>query len=62
MAFSLLEEHLGIPPESLWQYTAEWVAPPPLSDSRIISDFPGIGAEFRKKQFSLLWRGAVAMV
>jgi hypothetical protein len=28
-----------------------------LFDSRIISDFPEIFAEFRGKQFSLLWRG-----
>jgi hypothetical protein len=32
--------------------------PVPLFDSRIISDFPEIFAEFRKKQFSLLWRGS----
>jgi archaellum component FlaC len=30
----------------------------PLFDSRIISDFPEIFAEFRTKQFSLLWRGS----
>jgi hypothetical protein len=31
-------------------------SPVPLLDSRIISDFPEILAEFRKKQISLLWR------
>jgi hypothetical protein len=56
--FSLLEEHFEIPPESLWQYAAERIAhpPPPPLNSRIISDFPEIFAEFRKKRFSLLWR------
>jgi hypothetical protein len=29
-----------------------------LLDSRIISDIPEIFAEFRRKQFSLLWRGS----
>jgi hypothetical protein len=34
-------------------------APPPASalGSKIISDFPEIFAEFRRKKFSLLWRG-----
>jgi hypothetical protein len=27
-------------------------------DSRIISDFPEIFAEFQRKRFSLLWRGS----
>jgi hypothetical protein len=54
---SLLEEHFGIPPESLWQCAAERITHPPLN-SRIISEFPDIFAEFRKKQFSLLWRGS----
>jgi hypothetical protein len=35
--------------------------PPPSApggfDSRIVSDFPTIFAEFRGKQFKLLWRG-----
>jgi hypothetical protein len=56
-----LEEDFGIPPESLWQCAAERIAhpppPPPPPDSRIISDFPEILAEFKKKRFSLLWRG-----
>jgi hypothetical protein len=56
---SLLEEHFEIPPQSLWQCTAEQVShPPPPFDSQIISDFPAIFAEFRKKRFSLLWRGS----
>jgi hypothetical protein len=56
---SLLEEHFGIPPESLWQCAAEWIAHPlsPL-DSRIISEFPDIFAEFKGKHFELLWRGS----
>jgi hypothetical protein len=38
---SLLEEDLGIPPESLWYVIAERIAHPPSPlDSRIISDFP----------------------
>jgi hypothetical protein len=37
---------------ALWRFPAA----PPL-DSRIVSDFPVIFAEFRGKQFSLLWRG-----
>jgi hypothetical protein len=57
---SLLEEHFEIPPESVWQSAVELIThpsvPPSLLDSRIISDFPEIFAEFRKKQFSLLWR------
>jgi hypothetical protein len=57
---SLLNEHFGIPPESIWQCAAERIAhpPPPPLDSRIISDFPEIFAEFRGKRFSLLWRGS----
>jgi hypothetical protein len=31
---------------------------PGIFDSRIISGFPEIFAEFREKQFSLLWRGS----
>jgi predicted nucleic acid-binding Zn-ribbon protein len=31
---------------------------PGVFDSRIISDFPEIFAEFRKNQISLLWRGS----
>jgi hypothetical protein len=57
---SLLCEDFGIPPESVWQCTVELIAhpPPPPFDSRIISDLPEIFAEFRKKRFSLLWRGS----
>jgi hypothetical protein len=55
---SLLDEHFGIPPESVWQCAVELVIPPPPLDSRIISDFPKIFAEFRRKRFSLLWRGS----
>jgi hypothetical protein len=57
---SLLSEHFDHPPESVWQNTAELIShsPPPPFDSQIISDFPEIFAEFRKKQFSLLWRGS----
>jgi hypothetical protein len=32
--------------------------PVPSFNSRIISDFPEIFTEFRKKQFSLLWQGS----
>jgi hypothetical protein len=56
---SLLEEYLGIPSESLWYVIAERIAHPPFPlDSRIISDFPEIVAEFQWKRFSLLWRGS----
>jgi hypothetical protein len=58
-SLSLLSERLEIPSESLWQCAAELIAHPPfLFDSQIISDFPEIFAEFRGKQFSLLWRGS----
>jgi hypothetical protein len=50
---SLLEE---IPPESLWYFIAERIAH--LLDSGIISDFPGIFAEFRGKGFGIVWRGS----
>jgi hypothetical protein len=49
--FSLLEEDLRIPRESLCIVIAERIAPPPL-DSRIILDFPEIFAEFQRKRFS----------
>jgi hypothetical protein len=57
---SLLDEHFGMPPESVWESVAERIPhpPPPFPDSRVISDFPEIFAEFRKKQISLLWRGS----
>jgi hypothetical protein len=48
-----------IPPESVWQNSVELI-PHPLDvfDSEIIWDFPEIFTEFRRKQFSLLWRGS----
>jgi hypothetical protein len=56
---SLLEEDLEIPLESVWQSAAERIAHPPSPfESQIISDFPEIFAEFRRKRFSLLWRGS----
>jgi hypothetical protein len=58
-SFGTLDEHLGIPPESVWQCAVEWTTHP-LSrsfDSRIISEFPEIFAKFRGKHFELLWRG-----
>jgi hypothetical protein len=52
-----LEEDFAIP-ESLWQCAAERIAHPPFPlNSRIISKFPEIFAEFKKKRFSPLWRG-----
>jgi hypothetical protein len=56
---SLLDEHFGIPPESVWQGAAELIAHPPhhLFDLRMLSDFPEIFAEFRGKRFKILWRG-----
>jgi hypothetical protein len=48
-----------MPPESVWQCAVEQIAHPlGVFDSRIISDFPDIFAEFRRKQISLLWRGS----
>jgi hypothetical protein len=57
---SLLMEHFEIPHESAWESAVEVITlPPPLQlDSLIISDFPAIFAEFRGKQFKLLWRGS----
>jgi hypothetical protein len=55
--FCILEDDFGIPPESLWQRTAERIAHPP-PDSQIISDFPEIFAEFQGKRFWLRWRGS----
>jgi hypothetical protein len=46
---SVLADHFEIPPASVWECAAETIA-------LIISDFPGIFAEFEKKHFKLLWR------
>jgi hypothetical protein len=46
-----------VPPESLWRCAAERITHPPL-DSRIISGFPQIFAEFRGMRFKILWRGS----
>jgi hypothetical protein len=54
--FSLLADHLEIPPESIWECSVEMIAFP--LDSLIISDFPEIFAEFFGKRFKLLWRGS----
>jgi hypothetical protein len=61
-----LADHLAHPPESVWLSLAERLQKPPgpprpppgWLDSLIVSDFPGIFAEFRGKRFSLLWRGS----
>jgi hypothetical protein len=56
----ILDEHFGMPPESVWHSAAERITsplPPPF-DSRIISDFPEIFAEFQRKNFKILWRGS----
>jgi hypothetical protein len=56
---SVLDEHFGMPSESVWHSAAEWIAHPlRVFDSRIISGIPEIFAEFRKKQIYLLWRGS----
>jgi hypothetical protein len=63
---SLLSESFDIPPESVFEFAVERITnllplpPPPPGpfDSRIISDFPEIFAEFREKKFSVLWRGS----
>jgi hypothetical protein len=52
----LLADHFDIPPESIWECAAEVITQP--LDSRIISRFPAIFAEFRGKRFKLLWRGS----
>jgi hypothetical protein len=50
---SLLDEI----PESIWNCAAERIAHPPFPlNSRIISGFPEIFAEFRTKSFKILWR------
>jgi hypothetical protein len=58
--FCILDEHFGIPPESVWQCAVERINHPPIPsfDSRIISDFPEIFADFRGKHFDILWRGS----
>jgi hypothetical protein len=60
---SLLREYFEIRPESVWQFAVEWIAdlylqPSPSLESRIISDFPEIFAEFQDKDFELLWRSS----
>jgi hypothetical protein len=56
---SLLDEDLGIPPESIWPSAAERITHFALPlDSQIISSFPEIFAEFRGKHFEILWRGS----
>jgi hypothetical protein len=60
---SLLAKHFNTSPESFWEWTAEVIArtplsPSPLLSSLIISSFPIIFAEFRRKTFKLLWRGS----
>jgi hypothetical protein len=60
---SILDEHFGIPLESVWQSAAERIANLPLSslpqlDLKTISDFQEIFTEFQGKQFSLLWQGS----
>jgi hypothetical protein len=56
---SLLDEHFGVLPESVWHCAAERIIhpPPPHFDFRIISHFPEIFTEFQEKRISLLWRG-----
>jgi hypothetical protein len=57
MVFPLLDEHFGIPSESVWKCTVERISHPPLLfDSVIISNYPEILAEFERKRISLLSR------
>jgi hypothetical protein len=58
---SLLSESFDIPFESVLHFAVERIThPPPLPlDSQVISDIPEIFAEFRRKRFSLLWRGSL---
>jgi hypothetical protein len=59
---SLLADHFEIPPASVWDLAVKGILhphpPPGQLDSQIISEFPAIFAEFRGKQFKLLWRGS----
>jgi hypothetical protein len=56
--FPILDEHFGIPPESVWDSAVEQITHLPFPNSQIISDFPEIFAVFRGKHFELLWRGS----
>jgi hypothetical protein len=51
-----LSECVAFPPECIWTGISDLLMIPVL-DSAIISDFPKIFDEFRRKKFSLLWRG-----
>jgi hypothetical protein len=54
---SLLVDHFKILSESVWECGVEVIAHSRL-DSVIISGFPAIFAEFRRKRFTILWRGS----
>jgi hypothetical protein len=59
-----LEEHFGIPRESLWQSTVELITLPPLN-SQIISEFTEIFTEFQRvseRSISTFCDGTVAPV
>jgi hypothetical protein len=55
---SLLSEYFDIPPESGSEFSVEQIThlppPPPVFDSRIISDIPEILTEFLEQKFSIL--------
>jgi hypothetical protein len=56
---SLLDEHFVLPPESVWESAVERMTHSLFPfNSRIISNFPEIFAEFRGKNFKILWRGS----
>jgi hypothetical protein len=59
---SLLSDHLEIPPESVWELSVESILhrhpPSGQFDSQIISELPGILADFSREQFKVLWRGS----
>jgi hypothetical protein len=61
VGFAILTEHFVLPPECLCCSILDCLPPPPPPsgwDSAIVPDFPKLFGDFRKKQFTLLWRGS----
>jgi hypothetical protein len=59
LSAAALAECVAFPPECIWSGISRFLVPSSSAlDSANIRDFPDIFAEFRGKQFSLLWRGS----